>query len=118
MERYHVSTFYVGNHGTFDAIARIVLREMKGKYPSIQYWVVLAYLPEGKAKEDTLFDPTIYPEGIEGAPKRFAISYRNRWMLQNADYVVVYKMRSWGNTAQVERRAKNASKAVINIADT
>ena len=88
IENHGVDLFYVGNHGEFDAMVRRVLRELSAKYP-IQYHVVLAYMPE-KRDEYRLTDysDTILPEGIETAPKRFAISYRNRWMISRSDYVV------------------------------
>ena len=42
---YNVATFYVGNQGRFDTIARGVLQELKDEYPQINYTVVLAYMP-------------------------------------------------------------------------
>lgn len=116
IEKEHVDLFYVGNHGAFDAMVRTQMREMEQTYPNIRYAVVLAYLPQ-KSNE---FDPqnysdTIFPEGIETVPKRFAISWRNRWMLKQADYVVTYVTHSWGGAAQFAEMAKRQHKKVINI---
>ena len=116
IEKEHVDLFYVGNHGAFDAMVRAQLRELEQIYPNIRYAVVLAYLPQ-KSNE---FDPqnysdTIFPEGIETVPKRFAISWRNRWMLRQADYVVTYVTHSWGGAAQFAEMAKRQHKKVINI---
>lgn len=116
IEKEHVDLFYVGNHGAFDAMVRIQLRELEQIYPNIRYAVVLAYLPQ-KSNE---FDPqdysdTIFPEGIETVPKRFAISWRNRWMLKQADYVVTYVTHSWGGAARFAEMAKRQHKKVINI---
>ena len=33
---------------------------------------------------------TIYPEGLEYTPRRFAISKRTQWMVQQSDYVIAY----------------------------
>ena len=81
IENHGADLFYVGNHGEFDAMVRRVLCELSAKYP-IKYHVVLAYMPE---KQDeyrlTDYSDTILPEGIETAPKRFAITYRNKWMI-------------------------------------
>ena len=116
IEKEHVDLFYVGNHGAFDAMVRAQLRELEQIYPNIRYAVVLAYLPQ-KSNE---FDPqnysdTIFPEGIETVPKRFAISWRYRWMLRQADYVVTYVTHSWGGAAQFAEMAKRQHKKVINI---
>ena len=37
VERQGVTTFYVGNHGAFDAMAAGVLRELKLLYPEISF---------------------------------------------------------------------------------
>ena len=36
-----VDTFYVGNHGQFDALVRCSLKKLKREYPNITYAVVL-----------------------------------------------------------------------------
>jgi hypothetical protein len=55
------------------------------------------------------------PEGIETVPKRFAISWRNKWMLSRADYVVTYITRSWGGAAQFAELAERKEKTVIKV---
>lgn len=90
-----VDTFYVGSQGRFDGIVRSALRELESGYPQIHYTVVLAYMP-GKKQECEDFSDTILPEGIETAHPRYAIDWRNRWMLLRSDYVVTYITRTWG----------------------
>lgn len=80
-----VNMFYVGNQGRFDAIVRSVLRELKKEYPQINYAVVLAYIP-GKQNEYDDYSDTMLPEGIESVHPRYAISWRNNWMLRQSDY--------------------------------
>jgi len=75
------------------------LKELSGVYPQINYYVVHAYLPE-KGGED--FEHTVYPEGIETIPKRFAIDYRNRWMVGQADVVVNMTEIDDAGRAQIE----------------
>ena len=77
--------FYVGNQGRFDAIVRSVLRELKKEYHQINYAVVLAYIP-GKQNEYDNYSDTMLPEGIESVHPRYAISWRNNWMLRQSDY--------------------------------
>ena len=109
-----VDTFYVGNQGRFDGIVRSVLRELEQAYPEIHYAVVLAYMP-GKKNEYEDFSDTILPEGIETVHPRYAISWRNRWMLQRSDYVVTYITHSWGGAAQYAQKAKRAGKTVMDV---
>ena len=55
------------------------------------------------------------PEGIERVPKRFAISWRNNWMLENSDYVVAYVTHSWGGAVQFVEKAEKRGQKVIYI---
>lgn len=112
IEESGVTKFYVGNNGNFDRMALSVLKELGGMYPQIAYYVVYAYLPE-KGVED--FEHTIYPEGIENVPKRFAIDYRNRWIVGRADIVVAYVGRSFGGAAKFVDMAERQGKDVINL---
>lgn len=113
IEKKDVDFFYVGNQGQFDAMACSVLRKLRNEYPQIDYTVVLAYMPQGK--ED--FSDTMLPEGIERVPKRFAISWRNNWMLSRSDFVIAYVTHTWGGAAQFVERAEKQGKTVIRILD-
>ena len=107
-------TFYVGNQGRVDGIVRSVLRELEQAYPEIHYAVVLAYLP-GKKNQYDDFSDTIFPEGIEAVHPRYAIEWRNRWMLQRADFVVTCITHPWGGAAKFAEKAKREGKTVINL---
>ncbi len=109
-----VDMYYVGNQGQFDAIVCSILRELKTEYPQINYAVVLAYMP-GKQTEHDDYSDTMLPEGIESVLPRYAISWRNNWMLQQSDYVVTYITHSWGGAAQFAEKARHQKKIVINL---
>ena len=81
----------------------------------IHYAVVLAYMP-GQLIEYMDFSDTMLPEGIEGIHPRFAISWRNNWMLRKADYVVTYVTHTWGGAHRFACLARRNGKYVINIA--
>lgn len=116
IENNDVKMFYVGNHGEFDAMVRRVLRELSNKY-QINYYVVLAYMPEKKHEFDsTDYSKTILPEGIENVPKRFAINYRNKWMIKQSDFVVTYVVHDSGSgAAKFKELAKKSGKTVIEL---
>lgn len=115
---HDVTVFYVGNQGAFDSIVRSALRELAEQYTNITYAVVLAYLPL-EQKDDLAqyqdYTDTMYPEGIETVLRRFAIDWRNRWMLKQADYVVTYITHSWGGAAKFAEKAVKSGKRVINL---
>lgn len=118
IEDQGVRTFYVGNQGSFDHMVCSVLRELSQEYPGITYGIVLKNPsterqdegPEGEGDSHTMF-----PQGIEMVPKQFAIDWRNHWMLERADYVVTYVVRSWGGAAKLANQAKKMGKRVVNL---
>ena len=113
IERQHVTSFYVGNQGRFDAMVRSLLASIAQTH-QIEYDVVLAYYPN---KPDPLFEAfdTLLPEGIETVPRRFAIDYRNKWMLEQSDFVVTYVTHSFGGAAKFKELAEKKNKVVIEL---
>lgn len=109
--------FLLRNQGNFDMITFNILRKMKLKHPDISYCVVLAYMPTGKAA-GCLYDysETLLPEGIESVHPRFAISWRNKWMINESDTVVAYVTRTWGGAAKYVEIAAKKRKNIINLA--
>lgn len=116
IENHSVDLFYVGNKGAFDRMVRSVLRGLAQEYTHIHYAVVLERLPVKHSEDDPEdYSDTMLPEGIEEVPPRFAIVWRNKWMLRQADYVVTYVTHSWGGAAQFAEMAVRQQKTVINI---
>ena len=114
IENKKVNVFYVGNNGNFDTMVRRQLEDLSQTYP-VSYSVVLAYLPTEKNKYNNLTN-TIYPEGLETFSKRFAISRRNKWMIQQSDIVVTHVTHSFGGAAQFKDVAKRMNKLTIELA--
>ena len=108
------TTFYLGGHGAFDSLAASVLREQKKRYLQIELILVLAYLNTGR--DTSGYDSTVYPP-LETTPRRFAISHRNRWMVESADVVVAYVLHDWGGAATTLRCAKQKKKQIISYRD-
>lgn len=75
-------------------------------------------MPVNKKEYDMIdYKNTIIPEEIENVPKRFAISHRNRWMVNKSDYVVSFVTHSFGGAAQFVEYAKKKNKIVINLGE-
>lgn len=110
-----VTEFYIGNHGNFDKMALSCLRELKRDYAEIRYTVILAYLPT--EPNAYLPEETIFPEGIEAVPKRFAIDFRNRWIVNHSDIIISYIDHSWGGAAKYVKKAKNRGAIILNLID-
>ena len=114
IENHGVTMFYVGNQGNFDRMVRSVLKEVTTVYPGVGYAVVLAYMPSAKKRADD-FSDTLLPDGIEKVPKRFAILWRNNWMITHCDFVVAYICRTSGGAANFVRLSKHRGKTIYSI---
>lgn len=103
--------FYLGGYGSFDSMAASTVWDMKKKYPHIQSVLVIPYLD--KQVDSSRYDYTTYPP-LESVPRRYAITHRNRWMVDNSDAIVAYVRHGWGGAAQILERAKKKGLIVIN----
>ena len=114
IENENADMFYVGNHGSFDRMVRKELKSLQQGYPHINYAVVLAYL--GKKQEYEDYSDTLYPDGLEKVPSKYAIIERNKWMLDRADTAVVYVTHTFGGAGEIKLLAERKGKTVINLA--
>lgn len=114
MVREHgVDTFYVGHQGAFDRMAAELLETLVKELPWIRYMVVLAYLPPAGQGEHT--QPTLFPDGLEFVPKRFAIVRRNDWLIRRCDCVITHVVHHCGNAYTYAAKAERMGKVIINI---
>lgn len=112
-----ITKFYVGTHGSFDNMAQKILKQLKLCHPQITYYIVLAYLP--KTRDDTEdYSKTIYPNGLEKVPLRFAITQRNKWMINNSDYLVCYVNHPFSNANKFKEFAIKKGKQIINLQES
>ncbi len=119
IENKGVDLFYVGNEGNFDFLVRECLRSLKFKYRHIKYAVVLAYMPGEKRGNDDgeNYTETIYPDGLERVPLKYAISRRNTWMLDRSDYVITYVKHRAGGAGKFKELAEKKGKVILNLAE-
>ena len=109
-----VTEFFVGHQGQFDGMVYSVLKELKAKYPYIRYTVVLAYMPDEHIKE-VYGEDTLFPDGMETVPKRFAISKRNDWMIKHSDVAVYYVHKITGGAAKFREKGEKKGLRIIDV---
>ena len=110
---YNVTVFYVGNNGSFDSIVTSVLKDVVNEYPDISFNIVLAYLPSKRDEEQE--KNTLYPFGIESVPKRYCISWRNKWLINHSQYVICYVTHITGGASKFMEMALKRGRNVINL---
>ena len=115
IDNEEANEFYVGNHGNFDRMALSVLSELS-ETRAFRFYIVLAYPPAEKenpcAEHDILPDLS---EKIENIPPRFAINYRNKFIVEASDIVITYVQHSWGGAAKYKRLAEKKNRRVIEL---
>lgn len=115
--RYDVKEFIVGQYGEFDRLAAQAVKAAKGSYPEVTLTLLVPYHPQERAiLMPDGFDSTLYPSGMEKAPRRIAIVRANRYMVDHADYLIAYAWHSASNAMKLLEYARyRQSKGLIEI---
>lgn len=113
--------FYLGGYGNFDAFANACCKKYQETHPQVKRifvtpYITAAYQEKHLKPASEQYDATVYLP-IENAPLKFAISHRNRKMVEQADWVVTYVSRSYGGAYQAYRHAKHLNKDIDNLAE-
>lgn len=124
IERYYdqlgMREFVVGQYGRFDRLAAQAARSVRKRHEDMRLWLLLPYHPAERPVETPEgFDGTLYPDGMEGTPRRMAIVRANRRMLVRAEGVICYAARPGNSRRLLEEACRRASRgltAVENLA--
>ena len=108
-----VEDFYVGSRGNFDRLAARAVLWLMGRHKGVRLYRVLSYLPAAGEEAPPGFSGTVYPEGLESAPRRFAILRANRAMVDKCDYLIAYAPFTTGNARQVLEYARRRGRIRI-----
>ena len=110
--------FYVGGYGGFDHIAAAAVKQLRLQHPEITLMMVLPYHPGERPVETPFgFDGTYYPEGLESAPRRYAIVKANEIMAKQSDWLIAYVRHGASNSRKILQYAQKQGTACININD-
>lgn len=110
-----VKNYYVGNNGNFDFYVQGVLENIVKKHNDIRFSVVLSTINETAIGTKQKY--TVFPEGLENALPKFAISKRNDWMINNSQIVITYVRHNFSNSHKWLEKAKKKGLRVINLGD-
>ncbi len=117
IENKGVTLFYVGNNGRFDSMVLTELKLFSTVYKHIIYFVVINAVPDKNSNIGVFEDYNIlFPDiGMEKIPKRYSVDRRNKWMLNESDFVVTYVCKTWGGAYKFKTLAEKKNKIVINL---
>lgn len=104
--------FFLGGYGNFDKFSLNCCIEYRKKHKKSKLIYVIPYLD--RKYDLTNFDGSVYPP-IENVPKRFAISRRNKWVVEQADIIIAF-VRYLGGAKTTLDYAIKKSKLIYNLA--
>ena len=108
--------FFVGRNGEFDELAASVIKRIKKEGSGdIELTLVLPYNVADQIHYERYYDNIVIPIDIKKVHYKRAIEQRNRWMVDNAELVIVAVERV-GGAHRAMTYAKKCEKKVINIA--
>lgn len=106
---------YLGGYGEFDSFCYACCKEYQQDHPLVRLVYVTPYLKIDPIYEKN-YDSVIYP-ALEDKPKRYAISYRNKYMVEKADLIIAYINHDWGGAYKTYEYAMRKNKRIINLCD-
>ena len=106
---------FLGGYGRFDDFALLCAKKFKQRHSNAKLILITPYLKNAKMNlEKATFDSIIYPN-LEHVPPRYAISHRNKWMIEQADIVVCYVSHQYGGAYAMYADAKRKGKRIHNL---
>ncbi len=129
-----VNTFYVGEIGQYEKDAYDTLLEVQTEYPELSFKIYLVVSsvsklhPHHKRTEDTPvddngityigrpFDDFIFPDEVALSPKKWSISRRNDWIINNTHYIISYNA-TQGRAYKFCEKARRKGVKIIELAE-
>lgn len=109
--------------GEFDKMCSAAVRTAKRRHPEldIKLMVVLPYMMAkvntDKDLYEKLYDDIIIPMELFGTHYKSAITKRNRWIVDQSDFLIAYVYRDFGGAYSTLRYAYRRKKEIINLAN-
>lgn len=116
-----VDIFYTGGMGQFDEQFTNAVRKAKLKYNHISIVLIKPYfsneLNTNKEYYNYRYDDVMICEESELVHPKAAIKKRNRWMVDECDFVIGYIQRDYGGAYDAIQYARRMKKQVIMVGE-
>ena len=111
--------FLIGRHGEFDEYVASLIKRVQKEVGSDNndLTLVLPYTMADVEYYEKYYDSVIIPELVDGVHPKFAITLKNRWMVEQADLVIVNVEHRKGGAYTAMKYAERNNKKIINICD-
>lgn len=119
IEIHGVTCFLTGGMGEFDELFAKTVRSLRGTYPQIRLYLVVPYLTKRLNEQNeilsSVYDEILLPAELDGANKKAAIPLRNRWIVDNSDFVISAVHRDFGGAYEAVSYATQHGVPVKNL---
>ena len=125
IENEDVDTFLVGEKGGYEIDAYDVVLKVQQEYPHIRIYLVISQMTDlhemgvrdgAQVIERRGFDDFILPPKCELGYKRLCLVYRNRYIIENTNFIIAYNKRE-GKAYEFCKAAKGKGVKVIELAE-
>ena len=105
----------------FDGSFSAAVRGLKRKYPEIKLILIKPYfsneLNTNKEYYEYTYDDVVIPDILAGVHPKSAITKRNRWMVENSDFIVTYVRSDNGGAFEAKKYAAKLDKVIFETND-
>ncbi len=119
IEKKNISVFLSGGMGEFDGLCESLVIGLKDHYKDIKLCLIIPYLTKNILNNpqyyNSFYDEIIKPDFGEDIFPKYAIIKRNRYMVDNSDYIISYVIRDFGGAYKTLKYAEKSNINIINI---
>ena len=119
IEQHGVTVFLTGGMGDFDSAFSSAVRSAKHNHKGVKLILVKPYFSNelniNKDYYELFYDDVTITEQLAGVHYKSAIQKRNRWMVDQSEFVLSAIYRDFGGAYQTIHYAKRIGKTVIDI---
>lgn len=108
----NVDTFFVGDYGKFDMLAKKAVISLKERFPHIKLCLILPY--HKTIDKSITYDEIIIADMPLNTPHKYSIIKCNEYMMKKSDYLICYVYHSGGAMKTLEYAVKKNIK-IINL---
>ena len=110
-------TFLIGRNGEFDEFAASVIKRLQkeARKDNNDLTLVLPYVVADLEYYEKYYDNVLIPEIMHDVYPKFAITLKNRWMIDRSDLVVVYSEHERGGAYTALKYAEKKNKRIIRL---
>ncbi len=114
-----VVEFWTGGMGEFDAAFSSAVRKIKQKYPHVKLLLIKPYrsveMNTNRNYYTQMYDEVVIPQAVAGVHPKAAITKRNRWMVDQCDFMITFVHRNAGGAYATKKYAVRKGKQIFEL---